>query len=385
MNSLVFSASLSRSPGENGLLLIPALLAALATLPGCDLFPRRASLEPNPTDMARRVILRTAVDHRHPMSFDWGEGVLISGMIRAGKAAGEATAGVFARTWANHWRTAGIQAVLEEKGYCGRWGPAFALVQLFEGTEDQLYLDLADQVGDFIDTQATRTADGAYGHWRGNHQLWIDTLYMAAPVQAALSRTAPRYDHLDEAVRQVRIFARRLQDPRTGLFRHMFDEDRNLGTDDFWARGNGWAAMSFIEVLRRLDRDSPAWIELRQGLRTLLDGLAAAQDLRTGLWHTVLDRPETYLETSASAMFLFAFIEGERLGLIERTHGDLIRRAWTGIASQVDDGGRVFGVSGDTAPTDLAGYADVLQGEYPWGTGAFLLAAGALIDWKAGR
>jgi unsaturated rhamnogalacturonyl hydrolase len=348
---------------------------------GCIMIQEGSTLEPDPVTLSHRVASRVAVVSLEPPNFDWGEGILASGMIRVGASTRTPLGFSFARSWGDRWRSA-LGPLLDERGYSGRWGPAFALVQLFEARGDQLDLDAADRVGDFIDRRATRTLEGALGHWRDNRQLWIDTLYMTSPLLAALGQLKSRPDRTRDAVRQVRLFAEHLRDPRTGLFRHMWDDETNGGADVLWARGNGWAAMSYIEVLRRLEPGSPEHADLRQGLAHLLDAIAAAQDRRSGLWHTVLDRPDTYLETSASAMFLFAFAEGERLGLIPRTHRELILRAWKGLAERVDDSGRVLGTSAGTMPGDFARYASALVGEYPWGTGAFLLAAGAVADWR---
>jgi len=364
----------------------PAALPLLALLSaGCAHLGSEAPIRPDPAIITRRVASRAAADHRVPPPFDWGEGVLMSGMVRAGVSAGAPEGVLFVRSWADHWIQAGIGPLLDEKGYCGHWGPALAVAQLSESCGGDPPIRLADEVGDFIQFVATRAPDGGLGHWRGNRQLWIDTLYMAAPVLASIGRLERRADRLGEALAQMRIFARRLRDPRTGLYRHMFDEEAGSGTEAFWARGNGWAAMAHIEVLRRLEPGTAGWRELRDGLRDLLAAVCAVQDRETGLWHTVLDRPETYLETSASAMFLYVLVEGERLGALERTHGEIIRRAWTGLAARVDGADRVVGTSAGTMPGTLEKYAAVPVGEYPWGTGAFLLAAGALADLQAGR
>ena len=117
---------------------------------------------------------------------------------------------------------------------------------------------------------------------------------------------------------------------------------------------------------------------IREHLLRLMDALRRTQDPATGRWHTVLDRPDSYLETSASAMILAAFVQGHRAGLLQGDDRALIERAWRGLTTQVDDWGWVFGVSGGTTPGGYANYADKVTGTYTWGTGAFLLAASAM-------
>jgi len=45
-------------------------------------------------------------------------------------------------------------------------------------------------------------------------------------------------------------------------------------------------------------------------------GLAALQD-GAGLWHQLLDRPDSYLETSASAMYVYSIARGINRGWID--------------------------------------------------------------------
>ncbi|MBC8373104.1 MAG: glycoside hydrolase family 88 protein, partial [Planctomycetes bacterium] len=97
-------------------------------------------------------------------------------------------------------------------------------------------------------------------------------------------------------------------------------------------------------------------------------------------WHTVLDQPDTYLETSASAMILFALAECRNRKLIDVPYLDAMRRAWAGLSTQVDPSGRVVGVSAGTGPSGKAGYVARKAGTYTWGTGAFLHAACAYAE-----
>jgi unsaturated rhamnogalacturonyl hydrolase len=144
-----------------------------------------------------------------------------------------------------------------------------------------------------------------------------------------------------------------------------------------WARGNGWVALSFNEVLKRSKPGSPMRERLLASYRRQAQGILSRQDPTTGLWHTVMDAPDTYLETSASAMFLAALAESHSAGILRQPDLGVLRRAWTGLAQQVDPEGRVIHVSAGTRPSTKEKYAAVPLGTFTWGTGAFLLAASA--------
>lgn len=364
---------------------VVCMVLAAGGLAGCGPHRSWADVKPPPEAMMRRVADRVLIDFPEPPPFDWGEGVLMAGMMRAGTALDEPRYIDFVKTWADHWRAKGLEALLpdgptdEIKGYCGYWGPGYPVMLLHERTGDPAYLEMTQQIAAFIMNEATRTSDGGLGHWKGNRQLWVDTLYMVGPPFAHLTKVTGEDRYLDEAVRQLNIYQGHTQE-ESGLFWHMYDDaiGRRVGT--LWARGNGWVAMSYVMVLAHLPTDEPAYPRLLAEFRRLMDGLVKVQDKESRLWHTVLDHPETYLETSATAMILGSMVEADRLGLYSPVDSMLIPKTWAGLAKKVDADGRVFDVSGGTMPQGLEAYATKAKGTYTWGTGAFLMAAGTLAE-----
>jgi rhamnogalacturonyl hydrolase YesR len=180
--------------------------------------------------------------------------------------------------------------------------------------------------------------------------------------------------YLDEAVRQVELHAAHLFDTEAGLYRHAEQAATGWRTSGYWGRGNGWMVMSCLELLEYLPKAHPGRERVLQLFQRHCRALLQAQDPR-GLWHTVLERPDTYLETSCSAMFAYSFARGVALGFLERTYLDAARRTWRALQDKVDERGNVVGVSAGTGPGDVAQYNSIPTGSYPWGTGAFLLAA----------
>jgi unsaturated rhamnogalacturonyl hydrolase len=322
-------------------------------------------------------------DFSQPPPFDWGEGVLLAGMIKAHRLTGDARYARFVERFADHWARQGLGPLLAQKGYCGHWGPAWALLLHCQTTGHQPSLDLARQVIDFMVQKAERTTDGGLSHFSGKPQLWVDTLAMACPVFSQGAHLLRRPDWQEQSERQMEIFIRHLQDTNTGLFYHMWDEKSGQRTSPFWARGNGWVVLTFVEVLDKAAPAAPAVARMRRSFERQLTALAPLQDPSSGLWHTVLDAPETPLETSATAMFLCGWMESRPLGLSPSPEAAVLRRAWKGLTAQVDAQGRVTGVSAGTTPGDKARYAKVPLGTYTWGTGAFLLAACAWAQAEA--
>ncbi|MCX6100524.1 MAG: glycoside hydrolase family 88 protein, partial [Candidatus Bipolaricaulota bacterium] len=265
--------------------------------------------------------------------------------------------------------------LLSAKGYRGHWGPAYAMLEMADLTGQPKPLAVADEVVEFMLHRATRTSDGGLDHFSGKPELWVDTLDMCCPVLVTKARLAHRPELQAEARRQLEIFARHLQDPATGLFYHHWSETTGRRTTNFWARGNGWVVLASLETLRHESPESAAAKPLRERLGKQMASIIKLQDPATGLWHTVLDAPDTYVETSASAMFLHGMVEGQRLKLIDPPSRACLKAAWRGLARQVDATGQVVGTSGGTGPSSKEAYARIRTGSYNYGTGAFLLAA----------
>jgi len=151
-------------------------------------------------------------------------------------------------------------------------------------------------------------------------------------VQAYRSLHEPVY--LDRAYAQLLAYVKKLQQPN-GLFYHTPE------TPFFWGRGNGWAAAAMTELLLASPEDHPQRPELLSAYRRMMQGLLETQD-PAGLWHQLLDAPESYLETSCSGMFIFALATGARKGwLPEQAYRKAVLKAWPALAGYLDADGNI--------------------------------------------
>ena len=148
--------------------------------------------------------------------------------------------------------------------------------------------------------------------WR--RQIWVDSMDGGPPFLARLAHVTGDDTYAHEATTTLLAYARLLQDERSGLFVHGFEE--HCGRNgQLWARGNGWAAMGLVETLAWVPREARLAGELRQRLAALLDGLAVLQQ-SSGLWPTVLDRPESPLETTLAVMTTTAIDRARQAGVL---------------------------------------------------------------------
>jgi len=356
---------------------LPLLLATLAPL---------LAAEPTYLDRWRSVADRLIETPPESYPFNWGEGVQMIGLMKVFERTGEKRYLDYMERWARLFVGQNLEELLEKgdpkigtkPGYCGHWSPGTAIFYLYQASKQPEYLDIARRVNRYVVERAERSPEGALGHWQGSHQLWVDTLYMACPLLTGLGRLEGKSAWIDDAARQIVLYARRLQDEKTGLFYHMWDWQTGKRTTDPWARGNGWVIMSIADTLEGMDRRHRDYQKLKEIATKMLAGLAATQN-SDGLWHTILNDPSSYPEASATMMFTYGTLKLVRLGALAATHVPMVRRAWAAVNERYVRDGVVTGTSAGTDPEGTEHYRTRPVGTYTWGTGAYLMA-GSEID-----
>ena len=218
---------------------------------------------------------------------------------------------------------------------------------------------LIDNYADYIINKEYRLADGTFARLRPQkNTLWLDDMFMGIPTVAYMGQLTGEQKYFDEAARQVLQFAQRMWMPEKKLFRHGWVEDMQYHPAFHWGRANGWAILTLCEVLDVLPVDHPNRAAILQLLREYAEGLAALQH-HDGFWHQLLDRPDTYLETSATAIFSYCLAHAVNEGWIDaKAFGPVALLAWHAVASSVNEKGQVENVCvGTGMGFDAAFYA----------------------------
>lgn len=173
--------------------------------------------------------------------------------------------------------------------------------------------------------------------------LWLDDLYMSVPCLAQAGKLTGDVRYFDDATKQIVQFAERMFLGERGLFMHGWVRDMQHHPVFPWARANGWAIMATVELLEVLPENHPDRARILALYRAHAAGLTAAQG-HAGLWHQLLDRRESYQETSASAMFVFALARGINRGWLDaRAFGPAVSLGWNAVAAKVNAKGQVEG------------------------------------------
>jgi unsaturated rhamnogalacturonyl hydrolase len=146
---------------------------------------------------------------------------------------------------------------------------------------------------------------------------------------------------LEEARKQFLVHLQYLSDRRTGLFFHGFTFENNANfANALWARGNSWVTIVIPEYLELLDlaTDDGYRQYLVEMYVSQVEALAHYQNKESGMWHTLIDDPTSYVESSAIAGFAFGILKGIRLKLISRQKYQAVAlKAIHGLFSRIDE------------------------------------------------
>jgi rhamnogalacturonyl hydrolase YesR len=203
---------------------------------------------------------------------------------------------------------------------------------------------LIDTYSNWMSTQQFRLSDGTLA--RNSplpNSLWLDDLYMALPCFAQMALLTGDTRYYDDAAKQLLQFHSRMFVAQKGLFMHGWIQEMSPHPAFHWGRANGWALMAAAELLTVMPRDYPQRTQLMNIFKAHAAGLRRVQ-APSGLWHQLLDRPDSYEETSSSAMFVFALTRAINKGWLSRpTWAPIVLRGWNGLTRKVNSTGQVEG------------------------------------------
>lgn len=186
---------------------------------------------------------------------------------------------------------------------------------------------------------------GAGGFWHKLqyvNQMWLDGLYMGPALYAEWQGNFGAPDDMEswnDIARQFDTIFHHTWDPVKRLNYHAWSaEPLNKASSfwadpvtgrsmEFWGRGVGWFFAALVDVLEYMPEHHPARPRLMQYAEKVADGLKARRDKKSGCWYQLLQYDNSYtgqpcnipnyLESSASAMFIYSYLKGVRLGVLK--------------------------------------------------------------------
>jgi rhamnogalacturonyl hydrolase YesR len=291
-------------------------------------------------------------------SYEWG--VTYAGMLSATEATGDAKFTAYTKKRLEFIATAApafnnlyqqmpknsnpLRQVVSPKALDDAGAVCAANIRLLRTGGSPMLRPVIDRYINYIFTSEHRLADGTLGRNRPQkNTLWLDDLFMGVPALAQMGKLTGEAKYFDDAVKQVLKFSERMFNKNLNVYMHGWVEDMKEHPEFHWARANGWALMAMTELLDVLPTNHPGREKVLQQLQLHIKGLAPLQSGK-GFWHQLLDKTDSYLETSATAIYTYCMAKAINKNWIDaKANAPMVLLAWNAVSTKVNDKGQVEG------------------------------------------
>lgn len=241
--------------------------------------------------------------------------------------------------WRGSYHRIFRRSMLDDTG-----APALPFAGLYLEEKDKAVGRFLEPLIDYVSAGQVRLEDSTFCRPEPEEfTVWADDLFMSVPFLVRMAKATGEKKYLEDAVRQVIQFRKYLLNPQTGLYKHGWFSSSGQQSVAYWGRANGWVAWATAELLDWLPANHPAYKKILEAFRQHITSLVKYQD-SDGFWHQVLTRPDSYKETSCTAMFALAMARGARKGWLNKSFKQPALKAWNAVAGKIDANGVVHGI-----------------------------------------
>lgn len=300
------------------------------------------------------VMKNNGMKEKYPISlidincWEWPQGVGIYGLYKYYRQTQKEEIHQFLIQWFDDRIKEGI---LEKN--VNTTAPMLTLTYLYEETKREEYLSLIEEWCDWImkDKLLIRTGDDCFQHMitgdSNDNEILIDTLFMTVLFLQRAGKILERQEYIHEANYQILSHLKYLLNKQEGLFYHGFNFLRNDNYGGImWGRGNCWYTVAVMEIIQDIELEPSLKRYLLTVYKNQVNALKRYADAENGLWHTVINDKESYIEISASAGFLYGIMQGVRHGILPQDeYFRMIEKALESLLDYIEDDGTVSQVS----------------------------------------
>jgi len=273
------------------------------------------------------------------------DGVILKGAIDLYEATGDEFYWKFLQSYLDEF----VDADGNLKGYTpteyniDHLNPGKALFFAYEKTKDERFMKAIEKQMDQVRNHPRIPAGNFWHKNRYPHQVWLDGLYMALPFYTEYENKCNAHQEYEDIYRQFINVQKILRDAKTGLYFHAYDDSKSMFWADkttglspnFWLRAQGWWLMALVDTIDKMDETI---FEYYKGLKDLakvaIRDVLPFQDAKTKMWWHVIDQGEragNYVETSGTAMIIYAILKGIRLNILDESRVQTASAALEGI------------------------------------------------------
>jgi unsaturated rhamnogalacturonyl hydrolase len=321
------------------------------------------------------------VDDKSWHVWNWPQGVALYGIYKYWRL----TKNEKALKVVNNWFEARFKEGVPPKNV-NTMAPLLTLAFIYEDTKDQKYIPYLETWAEWVMHDMPRTNENGLQHMtygpENKNQLWDDTLMMTVLPLAKIGKLLNRKEFIEEAKRQFLIHIKYLCDKKTGLWYHgwTFEENHNYA-EALWGRGNCWITIAIPEIIEILELEKGDFLRefLIETLNRQVEALAHFQN-ESGLWHTLINDPTSYLEASATAGFAYGILKSVHKRYIGQEYKEVAYKAIRGIINEIGEDGAVQKVSVGTGMGDsLDFYKEIRLTTMPYGQSLAILCLTELL------
>ncbi|MCB9487622.1 MAG: glycoside hydrolase family 88 protein [Deltaproteobacteria bacterium] len=309
------------------------------------------------------------------VGWSWDQAILMLGIWDLYDLTGREAYRDYVAAWLDHHIDAGYAVASNDA--------ARVALRVWRETGAARHRAVVDEGRAYIFTQAPRLPDGSLARTESadNREMLADKLFTNTFL-LELAETNGDEEAAREAVFQFEKFAEHLRDPETGLYHHLYRDDTGkvLPADNsYWGRANGWIVAASGLALATMSDTDDGYAGIRERYEAQLGRL---RDLMhpSGRWPTIVNRSQSYLETSVGPLMALGIYQAHRVGLATEDDLATARAALAGALAQVvtDQRGEtlLLGTSFGTGPAaSWQAYNYILNGEQvSYGVGLLLQA-----------
>ncbi len=262
-------------------------------------------------------------------------------------------------------------------------GPMGAsLIELQRKYPNQAFLNYINQTAEHLNENEPRLTDGTIARiWPHENTIWADDLFMAISFLSRMGQFTGDEKYYTDAANQVLKYNKYLWCPEKQIYYHCYHTDNKEHGVAHWSRANGWIFMAQADLLSRMPENHPKRQAVIENFKQQASGIARYQE-KNGLWHQLLDKPDSYEEVTGTSMFVFGLARGVKEGWLHPDFIYVAQQGLRGIMSKLSSQGDVTAICVGTGimPSIQYYYNRPIQQNDPMGEGPVLRALVEMID-----
>ncbi|MDD4968480.1 MAG: glycoside hydrolase family 88 protein [Paludibacter sp.] len=262
-------------------------------------------------------------------------------------------------------------------------GPLGAcLIELQQRHSNNAFLEYIKETALHLDKSEPRLKDGTIARiWPHENTIWADDSFMAISFLSRMGQFTGDKKYFTDAANQVLKYNKYLWCPEKQIYYHCYNTDNKEHGVAHWSRANGWLFMAQADLLSRMPKNHPMRNAVIKNFQQQASGVARYQG-KSGLWHQLLDKEDSYDEITGTAMFVFGIARGVREGWLHPDFIYVAEQGLKGMMSKITPAGDVTAICVGTGimPSLQYYYTRPTQENDPMGEGPVLRALVEMMD-----